>query len=81
MVNIIAELIEEAEKRINIELQKVQTDIDDFNNPITSDNLKEKIDGRLSTENLTKNYEKKLDLEKQLSKITEFKFYHKDMLE
>lgn len=73
---IINEVLEETEKRIKAELIIIQKDIADFENPVTSDNLKEKIDGRLSTKNLTKNYERKLQLEKQIEALINFKYVY-----
>jgi len=71
---IITKVLEETEKRINDELKRINKDIKDFTNPVNSDNLKEKIDGRLSTDNLRKNYEKKSELEHQSSSLIEFKY-------
>ena len=67
---VIVRLILEAEKEIKKELKIINKDIKDFTTrvPIPSiinikkrdDYFKERLTGRLSTDNLRKNYEKKL---------------------
>ena len=42
------------------------------------DYFKERITGRLSTKNLRKNYERKGTLERELSEIVNFKYYHEE---
>ena len=89
MKTIIKEVIEEAENRIEIELKKIQKDIDDFTKKVKIPSVldmskreayfKERMTGRLSTENLTKNYERKSELERQRKEIINFKFYNKEM--
>jgi len=85
---IIVMLILEAEKKIKKELEKIENDIEDFSKQVPIPSVinerereayfEERMTGRLSTDNLRKNYELKLFLEKQLHEIEEYKWHHKE---
>ncbi len=85
-MKIITKLILKAEEEICEKLKVIDKDIEDFDSPINlSENhekkheiLKERMSGRLSLENLRKNYEKKRKLENELRDIDFFKFQHKE---
>jgi len=94
MKTIISEVILETEERIKKEVKKLNEDIEEFSNsPIPKfqegeDFLKfcerkekyfeEHINGRMSSEQLKKNYERKYELERELCQITNFKYQHKE---
>jgi hypothetical protein len=94
MKTIVAEVMLEAEERIKKELKKINDDIEEFSNsPIPKiefgDKLmksieirekffEERMHGRMSTKQLTKNYERKNELERELYQITNFKYQHEE---
>lgn len=87
-MKIVAEIMLQAEKRIKEDLKKINQDIEDFDKPVPIPSVldmskreayfAERMTGRLSTDNLTKNYHKKLELENQLQEIENFKYYHEE---
>ena len=90
MKTIIAQVIEETEKRINAELKRIDKEIEEFSNPIKVSSIPldfderrkwfdERMTGRLSTTALKKNYEEKASLEYQLKQILRFKNFHKEI--
>jgi hypothetical protein len=89
MTNILAEVLEETEKRIRSEMLKHDKTIKDFVAPIkiplSQDEkhkyIDERINGRLSTANLQKAFEAKSELEKQLHEIANFKYRFASYLE
>lgn len=76
MSRIIKTLVEQAVKKIELELEIIYKDIDDFLTPITMENLQEKIDGRLSSENLIKNRERQLELENENADLKNFIYFN-----
>lgn len=93
-MRIIVKLILDAEREINKELKIINKDIKDFATPIKIPSVlepekreayfNERMDGRggrLSTEQLTKNYSRKGDLERELTELENFKYHHKDWFE
>jgi hypothetical protein len=89
MSSIIAEVFDEAEKRIQKRLVACNTLIQDFSKPLNiplDDTEKhkyfeERLSDRLSTANLRKTYEEKSSLEIQLRDIVNFRFMHKEYFE
>jgi hypothetical protein len=75
MVNYIRKHLEICKSIILKDLEIVKKDIKDFSSPKFP--IEERIRGRLSAENLTKNYRKKLDLEEELQQIEEYFYYNK----
>ena len=88
MEKIIVKLIKKAEKEIHKELKKIEKDIDDFSKPTPIPSVtniqerenyfRERISGRLSTDKLRKNYDRRGELEKQLTEIANYKWQHKE---
>lgn len=90
-MKVVARLMVEAEKKINEELKIINKDIEDFGKPVPIPSrldpkrreewFEERQTGRLSSEKLTKNYEKKNKLENELIEIANFKYHHKEWFE
>jgi hypothetical protein len=87
-MKIVAEIMLQAEKRIKEDLKKINQDIEDFDKPLAIPSVlnmtereayfAERMTGRLSTDNLTKNYQKKLKLENELQDIANFKYHNEE---
>lgn len=90
-MRIIVKLMIDAEFKIKIELEKINKDIEDFDKPLQIPSVlemkkreayfEERQTGRLSSENLKKNYSRKLELENELQDIQNFKYHHKEWFE
>ncbi len=78
--SILNQVFIETIKRIEKELAMINKDISDYTNPITIDNFEESMNGRLSSENLGKNFTRRAILENQLYKINLFICLHSSLL-
>lgn len=87
-MKIITKLVLKAEKEIDKELKIINKDIADFTESVEipshseikkrAEYFDERMNGRLSSKQLTKNYSRKGKLERELREIAEFKWNHKD---
>ena len=87
-MRIITKLVLKAEKEIGKELKIINKDIADFDESIEipsflepkkrEEYFDERMNGRLSTKQLTKNYSRKRKLEQEFRELGFFKWQHKD---
>ena len=70
----LAARLKEIKKDLEGELKIVEQDIKDFTKPLSETNydIDERLTGRLSTENLIKNSQKRIELEFEIAEIDQY---------
>lgn len=87
-MRIITKVVLKAEKEIEKDLKIINKDIADFTKPVEipshlepkkrKEYFDERMNGRLSAKQLTKNYSRKGKLERELIELAEFKWQHRE---